>query len=133
MSSNDSTEHAEFLLALGPVAEALGACIVARDSNQPGDTPVLWRGEVVAHVRRPEAGTAELHGALERLATDIEQHLGSSLAEMDRAQKQAAVRLLDEQGAFLLRGAVEDVAGWMDVSKVTLYNYLNAIERSGRN
>ena len=72
----------------------------------------------------------ELHGALERYVAKVERELGAQLLEMDRAQKQAAVRRLDEQGVFLLRGAVEDVAGRMGVSKVTLYNYLNAIERS---
>jgi predicted transcriptional regulator YheO len=46
---------------------------------------------------------------------------------MDRSQKQAAIRQLDEQGAFLLRGAVEDVAAMMEVSRVTLYSYLNAV------
>jgi hypothetical protein len=46
---------------------------------------------------------------------------------MSRAQKQTTVRLLDEHGAFLLRGAVDDVASWMGVSRVTLYSYLNAI------
>ncbi len=49
---------------------------------------------------------------------------------MPRADKQIAVRRLDEQGAFLLRSAVEDVATWMGVSKVTLYSYLNAIGSS---
>ncbi len=41
--------------------------------------------------------------------------------------KQAAVRLLEERGAFLLRGAVEDVAETMGVSRITIYNYLSAI------
>lgn len=49
---------------------------------------------------------------------------------MKRAEKQMAIRRLDERGAFLVRGAAEDVAGWMGVSKVTIYSYLNAIERA---
>ena len=56
--------------------------------------------------------------------------IGARLVDMTREQKQVAVRRLDEQGAFLLRGAVEDVANWMGVSKVTLYSYLNTISRS---
>lgn len=83
---------------------------------------VLWQNEVVAFVR-----PSELHGVLERYVTAIEAEVGTRLIDMSRADKQAAVRRLDEQGAFLLRGAVEDVAAWMGVSKVTLYSYLNAI------
>jgi hypothetical protein len=115
----------EFLAALRPVVEALGASVVRPRSSRPGDQPVVWRGETVAYLR-----LTELHGALERFLAAAERELGSRLADMDRAQKQAAVRRLDEQGVFLLRGAVEDVAGRMEVSKVTLYNYLNAIERA---
>lgn len=113
----------EFLSTLRPLAQALGASVVPSRSARPGDQAVSWRGEIVAYLR-----LAELHGALERLVASVEREVGVRLSDMDRAQKQAAVRRLDEQGAFLLRGAVEEVAGWMDVSKVTLYNYLSAID-----
>ncbi len=117
----------EFLSTLRPLAQALGASVVPSRSARPGDQPVSWRGEIVAYLR-----LAELHGALERLVASVEREVGVRLSEMDRAQKQAAVRRLDEQGAFLLRGAVEEVAGWMDVSKVTLYNYLSAIDGANK-
>jgi len=120
---NDTAE--EFLSALRPLVESLGASVVPSRSSRPGDEPVRWQGETVAYLR-----LTELHGALERLTAAVEREIGSRLADMTRAEKQAAVRRLDEQGAFLLRGAVEDVAGWMGVSRVTLYSYLNAIERS---
>ncbi|MEM7339029.1 MAG: helix-turn-helix domain-containing protein [Actinomycetota bacterium] len=115
----------EFLTALRSAVAGLGATVVTPRASRPGDQPVRWRGDVVAYLR-----VSELHGALARLVRAVEEELGASLAEMSRAEKQVAVRLLDEQGAFLLRGAVEDVAGWMGVSRVTLYNYLNAIERA---
>ncbi len=115
----------EFLSALRPVVDQMGATVISARSSRPGDQPVRWKGRTVAYLR-----LTELHGALERLAASVERELGTNLADMDRAQKQAAIRRLDEQGAFLLRGAVEDVAGWMGVSKVTLYSYLNAIERA---
>jgi len=112
-----------FLQALRPVVEALGAAIVPERAARPGDFPVEWSGEIVGYVR-----ATELHGAIGRLVATVEREFGNSLADMGRAEKQAAVRRLDEQGAFLLRGAVDDVAGRMGVSRVTLYNYLNAIE-----
>lgn len=118
-------EIQEFLSALRPAIESLGASVIPERSSRSGDEPVVWRGETIAYVR-----LNELHGALERVVASVERELGGRLSEMDRAQKQAAVRRLDEHGAFLLRGAVEDVSGWMGVSKVTLYSYLNAIERA---
>jgi len=37
--------------------------------------------------------------------------------------------MFDERGAFLLRGAVDDIAEIMGVSRITIYNYLNALEQ----
>ncbi len=69
-----------------------------------------------------------LHNALGDMIRDIERDLGVLAAEWDRGQKQAAVRLLDERGAFLLRGSVDEAAEAMGVSRITIYNYLNALE-----
>lgn len=112
----------DFLQALRPVVETLGGSVVPARSSRPGDHPVVWNDEVVGYVRG-----SELHGALDRLINGIEREFGVGLSDMDRAQKQAAVRQLDQRGAFLLRGAVDDVATWMGVSRVTLYTYLNAL------
>jgi uncharacterized protein YqgV (UPF0045/DUF77 family) len=68
-----------------------------------------------------------LHDALDRMIHKVESDLGASLSELDREGKQAAARMLDEQGAFLLRRAIEDVADTMGVSRITIYNYLNAV------
>ena len=57
----------------------------------------------------------------------IEEELGAPLPDLDRTGKQIAVRLLDERGAFLLRRSIEDIADLMGVSRITIYNYLNAI------
>ena len=52
-----------------------------------------------------------------------------TLPTLSREDKQKAIRILDERGAFTLRRAVEDVADAMGVSRITVYNYLNAIHR----
>jgi uncharacterized protein YqgV (UPF0045/DUF77 family) len=72
----------------------------------------------------------DITGALSRLVDSVETELGAKLPDLDRAGKQAAVRLLDHRGAFLLRRAVEEVAETMSVSRITIYTYLNAIQDS---
>ncbi|MSZ71515.1 MAG: transcriptional regulator, partial [Actinobacteria bacterium] len=64
-----------------------------------------------------------------RLIDSVEREMGQQLPNMNREQKQLAIRLLDDRGAFTLRRAVEDVADAMGVSRITVYNYLNAIHR----
>jgi len=66
---------------------------------------------------------------LARLIDSVEREMGQQLPDMNREQKQLAIRLLDDRGAFTLRRAVEDVADAMGVSRITVYNYLNAIHR----
>jgi predicted transcriptional regulator YheO len=57
----------------------------------------------------------------------VESELGAPVSDLSREEKQKAVRLLYDRGAFQLRKAVEDVADAMGVSRFTVYNYLNAL------
>ena len=110
--------------AVKPVVDAVGASFVNADDIEASDVPLIWEGQVIAAVRMPP-----LHGALERLIDGVEAELGGRLPMLSREDKQRAVRLLDQRGAFILRRAVEDVADAMGVSRITVYNYLNAIHR----
>lgn len=112
------------LEAVAPVVDAVGADLVAPQEQASGDVPLVWEGEVVAAVRLPA-----LHDALERMIESVEAELGAKLAVLPRDAKQRAIRLLDERGAFVLRRAVDDIADAMGVSRITVYNYLNAINR----
>ena len=107
-----------------PLLSALGASLVSAGEMNKADVPLVWEGKVVAGVRLPA-----LHGAMERLIESVERELGAKLALLSRAEKQRAIRLFDERGAFILRRAVEDVADAMGVSRITVYNYLNSLHR----
>jgi hypothetical protein len=112
------------VVAAQPLIDAVGASLVALDSISAGDIELKWEGAVIAGIRLPP-----LHGALDRIIEIVERELGNKLSELSRNDKQKAIRLLDEQGAFILRRAVEDVADAMKVSRITVYNYLNALHR----
>ncbi len=112
----------EFIASVKPIAQALGASIVAPSRMRNGDIPLKWQGQVVGGMR-----LADLQGALERVIKQVEAELGGSIGKLSREGKQRAVRLLDERGAFTLRRSIEDVADAMGVSRITVYNYLNAI------
>ncbi|MFM9036502.1 MAG: helix-turn-helix domain-containing protein [Actinomycetota bacterium] len=124
MSPTPSHTSHPLLSAIQPLIDAMGCTIVPTTEREAADVPIIVDGEVVAIVRLPA-----LHGALDRLIDGVEREMGARLPEMNREQKQLAIRLLDERGAFMLRRAVEDVADAMGVSRITVYNYLNAIHR----
>ena len=112
-------------MSMKPVIEALGAQIVPLEAREPGDLALKWEGTEVAAIRM-----APLHGALDRLIDSVEREFGTRLPMLTREEKQRAIRFLDDHGAFTLRRAVEDVADAMGVSRITVYNYLNALHRS---
>jgi hypothetical protein len=105
---------------MAPVAEALGATLVTATRVQPGDIPLEWDGERIGGLRLPG-----VHGTLDRMVATVESELGGALRELSREDKQRAIRLLNDRGAFQLRKAVEDVADLMGVSRFTVYNYLD--------
>ena len=111
--------------ALRPVADAVGAEIVDPSGMDGNSIPLEWDGEVVAGVR-----ILSLHNVLGRMVAQVESELGGKLADLGRVEKQVAVRLLDDRGAFRLRKSIEEVADLMSVSRITVYNYLNSIRGS---
>lgn len=113
----------ELFVAIRPLLDAIGGDPIPADECEPGDIPVEWEGNLVGAIRLPP-----LSHALELLVSRVEIELGAPLARLDRVGKQAAVRKLDEQGAFLLRKSIDYVADAMGVSRITIYNYLNAIK-----
>ncbi|MDR9451096.1 MAG: helix-turn-helix domain-containing protein [Acidimicrobiia bacterium] len=116
-----AAEH-RVLVAIQPLLALVGGEVLEPGELQSGDVPVSWDGEVIGGIR-----LESLTNALDRMVTHIEQELGGKIADLSRKDKQAAVRMLDERGAFQLRRAIEDVAAMMGVSRITIYNYLNAI------
>lgn len=86
------------------------------------------------HVGRDgsELMVAPLHDALDSMIRSVQREIGKPSEDWDRSEKQMAVRLLEDNGAFLLRGAVDDIARIMGVSRITIYNYLNAIDRKAQ-
>ena len=96
----------------------------------PGDDDVAdaaLQEELGGRSRPLVAGVAGHHQG--RFEVGVERELGAPLPTLSREDKQRAIRLLDERGAFILRRAVEDVADAMGVSRITVYNYLNALHR----
>jgi hypothetical protein len=111
-----------FLAAMRPVAKALDATIVSPSRMRASDIPLEWQGEVLGGLRMPD-----LQGELARMIARVERELDGPLGELSRESKQRAVRMLEDRGAFALRKSIDEVADAMGVSRITIYNYLNAV------
>lgn len=58
---------------------------------------------------------------------DTLESYGKPIAYMNKDEKVIIVKKLDEQGAFLIKGAIDYVAKILCVSRYTIYNYLDEI------
>ncbi len=107
--------------ALEPLLRVLGAAAIDVADATDSDVILDWEGRPAVAIRLDFAETTAAQ------VRSVEAELGARLFDLSRDQKQVAVRILDERGAFALRKAIEDVADAMGVSRITIYNYLNAI------
>ncbi|QKW22761.1 helix-turn-helix domain-containing protein [Kitasatospora sp. NA04385] len=122
---SDALDH-PLAAALEPLLAAVGATAVAPSEARAEDVVLEWDGTPAVAVRLPH-----LSSALDRLLAEMARQFdGRPLAELDRAEKQRVVALLEERGAFTVRHGVETVASALGVSRFTVYNYLNRQEKA---
>src|SRR6476620_10289797 len=113
------------------VVDAVAAAL--KEALSHGATRVtLTLGDVDAVTAAAPAAAAgavapDFTDGLSRLIADVERELGGSLASLPRAEKQQAVRLLEERGAFEMRRSAETVAEALGLTRFTVYNYLNRV------
>lgn len=74
---------------------------------------------------RGEVFTSNIDELLETLMKDAVESTGRTLETLDKEDKVAVVKYLDDKGAFLIKKSAEKVAEFLGVSRFTIYNYLN--------
>lgn len=112
------------LVTLAPLLDRIGGRLVPPGERLPEDVPLVWEGATLAAVRLPATETDTEQG-IERLLSEVAAEFGGALTDLPREEKQRAVRLLEERGAFSYRKSAEKVAEALGVTRFTVYNYLN--------
>jgi hypothetical protein len=120
--------HEEFVAAVRPLADAMGAVLLPPGEAGPDDVVLSWGGAEAVAVRLPQ-----LADSLDHVLAAMERTAGRPLAGLDRKAKQEAVRTLEARGAFAVRHGVETVASALGVSRFTVYNYLNRANENRAN
>ncbi len=86
--------------------------------------------EDVIHIDTKKMGkpnysfASSLNDTIESMVDHAVQAAGKQAASMNKEEKVALVKNLENQGAFQLKGAVDQIAHAMGVSRYTVYNYL---------
>lgn len=66
---------------------------------------------------------------LEHLLNNCIRMIGKTPKDMDKDEKKRALKYLDEKGAFLITKSGNRVCEFFEISKYTLYNYLDEFRR----
>ncbi|MDD2573310.1 MAG: PAS domain-containing protein [Bacillota bacterium] len=70
---------------------------------------------------------ANINEVLCNLVTSVLDNSGRPVAYMTKDDKVEIVSILDQKGAFLIKGAIDYVAKVLCVSRYTVYNYLDEV------
>ncbi|NLZ90744.1 MAG: hypothetical protein GX918_02345 [Clostridiales bacterium] len=70
---------------------------------------------------------ASINEVLCNLVNSVLEASGKPVAYMTKEDKVDIVRILDQKGAFLIKGAIDYVAKVLCVSRYTVYNYLDEV------
>ncbi len=74
---------------------------------------------------RDEIFTGNVDEILEILMEKAVESTGKTIDVLDKEDKVEIIKYLDEKGAFLIKKSAERVAEYLDISRFTVYNYLN--------
>lgn len=102
------------------------------------DTDGVAIGCLCVNTALPEAVSSDTPQREESFLPDVDSlqrflvdraiaKVGVRTGEMKKHHKAAVVRELDEAGFFLIRDSVDHVAAQLDVTRYTIYNYLNEV------
>lgn len=81
---------------------------------------------------QPEKITHNVNDLLDSLIEQALAQVGKPVAVMSKEDKIRIVQFLNEAGAFLITKSGDRVASLLDISKFTLYNYMDAGKKDGK-
>lgn len=84
-------------------------------------------------IPRDETFALSLNETIESLMEAAIKKTGKQPATMTKEEKVNLVSYLENEGAFIIKGAVEFVATALGVSKYTVYNYLKEVRINNQN
>lgn len=83
--------------------------------------------EIEEEINDAEYFTTNVNDLLEHLLDETITIVGKPVSVMNREDKLKAIKHLDEKGVFFVKKSVDQVANVLNVSKFTVYNYLDEV------
>ena len=75
-----------------------------------------------------ETFTNDVDEVLENIIKEAIEKIGKPVSIMQKDDKLLVVKIVDEKGGFLIKGAITQLAAEINVSRYTIYNYLEELK-----
>lgn len=91
----------------------------------------FFKTETKEEANMNEFPNNNVNDVLMNIVAETLDSYGKPVSYMNKEEKVSIVKKLDDQGAFLIKGAIDYVAKILCVSRYTIYNYLDEIRVNG--
>ncbi len=71
-----------------------------------------------------------IHDIIDSVLSEGQKRYDTTVKRMTKSEKQSLIRELHSRGAFLIKGAVTEVASKLNYSEATIYRYLQKLEEN---
>ncbi|MFE7083676.1 transcriptional regulator [Priestia megaterium] len=86
--------------------------------------------EVISQIETEEYYPKNIEEVFEKIVDETYSQFTMAGPDMKREDKLRFVEMLDEKGAFMINGAIEKISELLNVSKQSVYNYLDEIRNT---
>lgn len=91
------------------------------------DITMTMMDQIVQDKSDDETYSSNINDILYNVVDKVIKDFGKPIAYLSKEEKVSIVKVLDEKGMFLIKGAVDYIAEILCVSRYTIYNYLDEI------
>ncbi len=110
--------------------KVIGAFCVNYDLNSFDNLKTLLDDFLITEQENIETTVEPFTNVMEIVDDLINKMIGNSNIEtLKRKDKIALIQFMEQKGIFLIKGSIEKVAEKLNISKVTVYSYLDAIKK----
>jgi predicted transcriptional regulator YheO len=113
--------------------EAIGALCINYDVSELLSVKSVVDSLTMVEQSNQELFANDVNELLDFLLKESLALVGKPVEEMTKEEKMAAIQYLDEKGALLITKAGNKVCSFYNISKFTLYNYLDEIRENKKN
>ncbi|HAJ33549.1 MAG TPA: hypothetical protein DCK79_09300 [Candidatus Atribacteria bacterium] len=75
-----------------------------------------------------ETFTGDVDEVLENIIEEAIEKVGKPVSMMQKGDKLMVAKIVDEKGGFLIKGAINQLAAEINVSRYTIYNYMEELK-----